>query len=111
MKPNFDTVLKHHITGDALKIEDKVDGKSVDVDLTLRRVSIEALLAFDPQKQESGEQKAKCYALAMRLLKGGEQEVSAEEIVLIKTKTGELYSPIVVGQTYDLLEDRKVGEA
>lgn len=75
-------------------------------DATLGYLAATALLAADPQKPESAEDKVRAYDVAVRVYKGGEQEVSAEDISLIKRKVGEQMTPIVVGQMYRILEQQ-----
>jgi hypothetical protein len=108
MKVKFGTFITNIITGERMKMNDK--------DLTLGAAVLEALLVLDPQKPESGESKAKSYALAARIVNGmkvgeGEVEVSVEEAALIKQKVGDLFSPAVVGPAYEMLEGRVIGEA
>ncbi|HQR20126.1 MAG TPA: hypothetical protein PKV98_04630 [Burkholderiaceae bacterium] len=106
MKVNFSEVI-NNLQGSPIQVPDGEKTK----DCTLAYVAAEALLAFDPQVKESGETKAKSYALAVRLVKGGEQEVSAEDIVLLKNKIGDTFAPAVVGPCFELLEQRAIGEA
>lgn len=66
---------------------------------------VNALLAQFPDEQGlSGEEKFKRYKLAERVTKGGVQEVSAEDIALIKRLVGKAYAPAFVGPTYEALE-------
>lgn len=96
MKINFDQILVDLSEKDLIDSEKKV--------LTLKKVATDALLAANPNEQGvSGEDKAKRYELAVRLVKGGEQEISVEEAVLLKELIGKAYSPIVVGQVYKII--------
>lgn len=99
MKVNFDTVIRD-IHGEPITVQ--VGAASVP--LTLAHTACEALLHL--KQDESGADKARGYRLAMKIVSGGEHDVEAEEVVLLKTKIGEIYAPIVVGRAYDALEQR-----
>lgn len=88
---------------DGAKIQ-KPDGKGP---VTLASATVEALLL---PSQDSGEDKAKAYHLAMRVSKGGVQEVTVEEIAAIKKKIGEQWPPIIVGPAFDMLEGKTTGK-
>jgi hypothetical protein len=106
MKIDFDTVLKR-LDGKPLQVPDGDSTKNANLSF----VATEALMAFDPQSKESGENKAKFWALAMRVAKGGEVELTVEEVSMLKQKIGENFAPVVVGPAWELLEQRVVGEA
>ena len=81
------------------EIED--GGKTV----TLSRIACNALLAMrQDDKNLTGEEKAKRYGLAVKLVDAADCEVSAEDIALIKRLIGEVYPPIFVGRAWELLE-------
>lgn len=109
MKVKFSTTINSITTGKPLQIAEG-DAKR---DCTLGYASMEALMAFDPQVKESGEEKARSYALAIRIAKanGEDIEITAEEVVLLKKKIGENFAPAVVGPAYEILEQRVAGEA
>lgn len=86
-------------TLDGAPIE-KPDGKG---GMTLASAAVDALLI---STQESGEDKAKAYHLAMRVSNGGAQQVTVEEIATIKKKIGEAFGPIIVGPAFDMLEGK-----
>ena len=75
---------------------------------TLAWVTSEALLRATEEKD--GQKKYQLYSLAMRVGNGGEVEVKAEDIALIKQKIGEQFAPLVVGRAFDLLERTTVTE-
>lgn len=77
--------------------------KEGDAILTLRAVSMGVLLMTDEQGI-SPEEKFKRFKLAERIGDDGMQEVTAEEIALIKRLIGRSCQPIVVGPAYELLE-------
>ena len=77
------------------------DGKEV----TLGDVAVRALMSLAQDEQSlAGEEKFKRFALAMRLKDGGEVAVSAEDIAMLKKLIGKLYTPLVVGRAFPLLD-------
>ena len=80
-----------------------------DKSLSLKTVAVTALLTPD-QKQDktSGEEKAERYMLAQEISRanGTPVDVKTEDIVLLKKLIGELYLPLIVGQAYQLLENK-----
>ena len=97
MKINFNQPIKN-IQGEEIK------------DLTLKTVSVEALLAtFSDEQSLSGEEKAKRYLLATRIYANPEDiDLTVEEISKIKQLIGKGYGPLVVGQAWEILEGREV---
>ena len=96
MKINFNQPIKN-IQGEEIK------------DLTLKTVSVEALLAtFSDEQSLSGEEKAKRYLLATRIYANDELDLTVEEIAKIKQLIGKGYGPLVVGQAWEILEGREV---
>ena len=83
------------------------DHKLVDAEgaqLTLGSVAINALLGTYADEQISGEEKFKRYQFAERISSAGGQEVSAEEVALLKRLIGKGYPPIIVGPAFLALE-------
>ena len=76
--------------------------------LTLGSLVLEALLGQFQDENLSGEEKFRRYQLAERISKGGVQEVSAEEVSLIKLVVGKAYVPRFVGPAYLALEQDAV---
>lgn len=73
--------------------------------LTLKRASIDALMMpFEDEKNMSGEEKLLRYQLAVRINAGGNVDLKAEEVSLLKRVIGKAYTPIVVGPAYLELE-------
>lgn len=70
--------------------------------LTLGACAISALLG--PDEAASGVEKMQRWLLAERIYPGGVQEVTAEEIGLIKARIGKCYNAVAVGPAYRLLE-------
>ena len=93
MKINFEQPIKT-MKGEDIK------------DLTLRSVTVEALLAaFDDERSLAGKDKAERYLLATRVhASQGDLDLSVEDIVKIKQLIGKGYGPLVVGQAWSMLE-------
>lgn len=73
---------------------------------TLRGIAVDALVAtYQGEDKLSGEEKVKRFILAEKLYKG-ENEVSVEEIALLKNLIGKAFATIVVGQAWQILEGK-----
>lgn len=73
--------------------------------LTLGSVSVNALLGqYQDEQGLSGEEKFRRYQIAERVSAADVQEVSAEEVSLIKRLIGKGYPPMLVGPAYVALE-------
>ncbi|HET6494347.1 MAG TPA: hypothetical protein VFH61_03160 [Thermoleophilia bacterium] len=103
---DLDYVFKN-VYGHPIK-EDQPDPDNADEvvskELTLRAVSVNALLTNE--QGNDGDEKARRWRLAMQLHEG-ENELTIKEASLIKKQIGKNYSPIIVGQAYDLLDPPK----
>lgn len=122
MKVDFDAVIMK-LDGEPFKVNDGApkpgpDGQPAEAvkvkSMTLNWVAVEALLWFNSQQPstDSGEVKARCAHLAMRIYQGGVQELSVEDLVVLKEKIGaNIAHPLVVGTAFSLLEQRRIGEA
>ena len=91
-----------------------IDGKVIPYSgkpkMTLMDISLDALLASLPDEQNlSGEEKAKRYVLATRIYTNPTSvDLKAEEITLIKKLVGRVFGPLVVGQAFEMLENKPV---
>jgi len=72
------------------------------IDATFRLAIVNALLS--PVQKETGIDKIKKYELAKKAYTNDEVDLNEDDIKLIKERVGELYSPIIVGQIYELLK-------
>ena len=75
--------------------------------LTVKKVLINSLLSKEATPQGADRNKFdkyKCYQLAQRIENSKEINFTAEETVELKTLVDRIYSVIVVGQVYDILE-------
>lgn len=73
-------------------------------EITLGEVCVEALLSTDRENPISGTEKLERYNLAMEIHSGKKEVLSPEEIVLIKELVGKLYTTIIVGQAFPILD-------
>lgn len=87
-----------------------IDGQAIKDDnkkpMTLGRAVAVALTAGVPLKgrEIKGLEKVENYDLAMRTIRGGEQEVTAEQIVTMKEYVNAGFNPLVVAQVWKALE-------
>ena len=97
MKINVDEKLK---TLDGQTMMDN-DGKGNAVEASLKTLLVNAVLA--PANEDKGVDKVRKYELAKMIFKGGEVDLTPEDIILIKEQVGNNFAPIVVGQCYEML--------
>jgi len=98
MLVNVNQVLK---TLDGQTMKDN-DGQGNAVDATVKMAIVNGLLS--PVQKESGIDKVKKYELAKKVFNADEVDLNEDEIKLIKDRVGESFSPIIVGQIYELLK-------
>ena len=77
------------------------DGQGNAVDATVKSAIVNAILS--PVQKETGIEKVAKYELAKKIYASDEVNLDEKEIATIKDRVGELYSPIVVGQLFNLL--------
>lgn len=100
MKLDFSTAIRD-LNGKPIQ-----EGETI---ITLGSVCSNALLALHPDEQTlPGEVKVRRFQLAVKIYNGGEQDVSVEELSILKTMVGKHYLPIVVGRVYEIIEGAKV---
>lgn len=76
--------------------------------ITLKRAAVNAVQAmFEDERNLDGSEKLKRWQLAMRIHLGGDVDLSADEITLVKKLVGKLYGPSVVGPVWTALEAEK----
>lgn len=77
--------------------------------VTLRRVACSALNAnYEDERNLDGEEKSLRGALAERIaLSNGSLDLSIEEIAKIKKLIGKGFSPLIVNQSYKVLEGKE----
>ncbi len=92
-------------------IKENIGGKIQDADLKFYSVFSLTGNPKDPTKQINGVEKLKRFELAQKINKGGEIEVTVEEITLIKQLIGEYLPIIIVGRCYELLDPKEKVES
>lgn len=86
-------------------VEDK--NKSAKINITLRYIVVEALLAdTEINRKLSRNDKMDRWELAKRVRNGGEQNVSPEELTLIRNSIDQAYGPAIVGPCVEALGGR-----
>lgn len=107
------------LTTPALAIDFKaemtaIDGKAIPADpgkpeaLTLQRVCEDALIASYPDEQTlPSDEKNRRFWLAIKI-HGGEQNLSADEITMLKKVIGKGYGPLVVGRAFGMLDPNSI---
>ena len=80
------------------------------VTITLATIAENALLQAYPDEQNlSGEEKLKRYTLARKIEDNKQKaELSAEEIALLKKLIAKLYNPLILGQSWKMLDPASV---
>lgn len=82
-----------------------LDNKPYEDKSTLKNVVFAAVTQpMEEDRAQSVEEKLKCYSIAQRVFAGGEVELTAEEITLIKARIGRLFPVLIVGQAFRMLE-------
>jgi hypothetical protein len=72
---------------------------------TLRTALVRTALFVDRGKLPSAVDKLTAYALAKRIAQANHYiDLSAEEVVFLKEQAGAMWSPLVLGQVWELLE-------
>lgn len=80
----------------------------------VRTACVQALTSALPSDERStGDQKVKLFSLAVKLTstQGDEVDLTAEEISQIKSRSGQLFTPLVVGRLWSILDPASVPEA
>ena len=85
---------------DGTDIEDKESKKKLD----FKTVCVNSLLAAHPNESPDGTEKLRRYDLAMQIYKDEKEDLSAEEIVLLKELISKVFTTLVVGQVFKALD-------
>jgi hypothetical protein len=109
MKINFSHELK---TLDGKSIpgfdgKERTSLKDVCVDALLAQFRDEVGAAGNPGTGISGEEKCNRYVLATRIYGDDEVDLKVEEIALLKKLVGKGFGPLIVGQAWDMLENKQ----
>lgn len=95
-KVNLDTLIRD-LSGDPIS------------DLTAKKIMVDALLVtLEEDARLTGEQKIKNFTLAQRVSCGGEVELIAEDIALIKSRVARAFNTLVTGRVWELLDPASV---
>jgi len=99
MKINFKVKLKN-LAGKTLKDGDK--------DVTLKDVSINALLGNYKNENINGNEKLKRFMLATRISEAtGEIELENDDVKLVKDMIAKGYSTLITARTWQILDPHK----
>jgi len=74
------------------------------MDLTLRRILVQALLEEPGQEKIKGEEKLDRYLLAQKIQTEDNPDFSLEQRSRMKTMVSNTFTPIVVGQVWIMLD-------
>lgn len=76
--------------------------------LTLKDVCINAILLEGQDEKIEGKEKVRRYQLALKIKEGGVQNLSVEDLSLLKEKVGRMYTVLVAGQALPLLDGEEI---
>ncbi len=97
--------MKLKLDAKILDLEDKPILNPDETEVTLSVVCINALMStLEQDKGLSGDKKAALFTLALSL-KGGNEEVTVEEVAMIKERIGIMFGQLIVGRVYALIEN------
>ena len=104
MKIDMTKTIKNLIGVDLENPESKLKEKEP---LTMRIVCTNSLLTpTQDDKNIDGNEKAKRFELAMRIYTEDEIDLNVDELKLLKDLIGRLYTPLVVGRAYQILDPK-----
>ena len=99
MRKNFDGNI---LDLDGKEMKETKPGSMEQTPISVKTICVNAILSNDEKRP--GEEQIKRYQLAKRINKGGDVEVTAEEIALIKKAVAANFPPIVTGFVDEKLE-------
>ena len=74
---------------------------------TLKDICMEVLMGMSPDEKVDGKEKYERFKLAMKIGEVKEQiDLKSDDVTKIKELIGKIYSPLIVGQCYDILENK-----
>lgn len=99
-------MAKINLLNNILGLEGDVVKDADGTDFTLKKVCVRSLLSqADGEKNIKPEDKLKRYQLAMKVNDaGGIIELKIEEVAELKKAIGRIFSPLIMGRAYDMLE-------
>lgn len=99
--------MKYNMDAEIIGFNGKTIDKSIEDNspITLGETLILACVQANPQTHTDGAAKLGIYRVLQKIADGGEIELEAEDVVLLKTLVGESFGVVVVGPVTDLLEN------
>ncbi len=83
----------------------EIEPRLVDEDMTLESVILTAANAvYHDEQSLSDKVKGARYKICVKAALGGEQDFSSEEITEIKKVVAKMYTPMVMGRTFDIID-------
>jgi len=99
MKVNLDQKITL-LNGSVLQNEDNSP-------MTIRAAIVQALNAADTNPSTTGDEKFQRFILATKVHNGKVNELTVEELSIIKKRVGEVYAmPEVIGAIYNAIEEK-----
>lgn len=88
--------------------EGKEVRKVVEKEIDLKTVCINSLMFFDQRENLTGDDKFRRHRLANKIYESAKEKkavtIAAENIVLLKQQIAKVYSPLVVGPAFEILD-------
>jgi hypothetical protein len=109
MRKNFEVAITD-FDGKPIFSEPEVRGKEGTVEkaavtFTLKSAAIQALNVLHQDEQSlPAEKKFERYRIAMKIATGDPVELNVDELALVKQLIGRVFTPIVVGRAWEILE-------
>lgn len=82
------------------QLSDEIDKEG----MTLQSVLVRSALFVEKGKNPTGAEKLEAYRLAQRLAGVLITDLTIEEAALLKAKVGAMWTPLVVGRVFELME-------
>jgi hypothetical protein len=103
MRVDLSAVIRG-LKGEAIR-----DGKD---DLVLGTVCCGALLTpFPDENGISIDEKVRRFKLSVRICNGGTQDLSSEDVTLLKQLVGKAYPPLTVGRVFEILDPESTSQS
>ena len=96
MKINTDEEIKN--------LEDVVIKDESGKNVTLKTCAVAALINPSQEDVKTADEKIANFSLAVKLQKGGVQDLKAEEIVKMKDAIGKYFGVLIVGRCLEILD-------
>lgn len=104
MKIEFNQELKT-IEGDTLLRTKRSGAEIIEIPVTLKWATVEALLTTDAKSPPPGEEKVRRYELAISIQESdGPLDLGVDDLSFIKRLCDAHFPPLIVGQTRKALE-------